>query len=222
MIRLDAVLPVLHGKLGEDGAIQACSSCRAFPTRAATSRAPRCAWTSPWLTSWPPTRASPRRNTGCSRGTRRSTPTASPIPSSSSRPVRLVLRRQQGSGRDELPSAIESARQYDAKVLIEEAVVGSEWAAPSSGNDSDWSQARWTGLPSRTASSGSIRRAIRKRLRELRVRRAGRHLGRGALAGPGDGEGHLPRSGLHRARAGDTFSPTTERSCSTRSTPCPA
>src|SRR5205823_3094230 len=29
-------------------------------------------------------------------------------------------------GRDELPDAIETARQYDAKVLIEEAVAGSE------------------------------------------------------------------------------------------------
>ncbi len=37
------------------------------------------------------------------------------------------------SRREELPSAVEAARQYDSKVLIEEAVVGSEVGCASSG-----------------------------------------------------------------------------------------
>mgnify|MGYP003790036555 CR=1 FL=1 len=39
------------------------------------------------------------------------------------------------SGKEELLSAVETARQYDSKVLIEEAVVGSEVGCAILGND---------------------------------------------------------------------------------------
>ena len=39
------------------------------------------------------------------------------------------------SGTEELPSAVEIARQYDSKVLIEEAVVGREVGCAILGND---------------------------------------------------------------------------------------
>jgi D-alanine--(R)-lactate ligase len=41
------------------------------------------------------------------------------------------------SRKEELPSAVEAARQYDSKVLIEEAVVGSEVGCAILGNDTD-------------------------------------------------------------------------------------
>ena len=41
------------------------------------------------------------------------------------------------SGEDELPNAMEIARQFDSKVLIEEAVVGSEVGCAILGNDTD-------------------------------------------------------------------------------------
>jgi D-alanine--(R)-lactate ligase len=41
------------------------------------------------------------------------------------------------SRKDDLPSAVEVARQYDSKVLIEEAVVGSEVGCAILGNDLD-------------------------------------------------------------------------------------
>ena len=107
MIRLDLVLPVLHGKLGEDGAIQGLLELVRHPLRrAATSRAPRCAWTSPWPTSSPEARESPRRTSGPSRRTRRSTLTSftypvfvKPARSGSSFGVSKVSRRRGTAGR---------------------------------------------------------------------------------------------------------------------------
>jgi len=41
----DCVFNALHGRLGEDGTVQACSSCWDSRTQAPGSWRPRCAWT---------------------------------------------------------------------------------------------------------------------------------------------------------------------------------
>jgi D-alanine---(R)-lactate ligase len=50
-VRLDVVLPVLHGKLGEDGAIQGVLELSGIPYVVATSRVLPSAWTNPLRTS---------------------------------------------------------------------------------------------------------------------------------------------------------------------------
>jgi D-alanine--D-alanine ligase len=69
-ISLDVVLPVLHGKLGEDGAMQGLLELSGIPYVGCDVQRP---------------------TSGPSRRTRTSMPTGSSIPSSSSRPVRAPL-----------------------------------------------------------------------------------------------------------------------------------
>lgn len=127
MVRLDIVFPVLHGKYGEDGAMQGLLELSGIPyvgcdipssalcmdkslAYIAASNAgiatPKC-----WSVS----------------AEDKIDPAQLPYPvfvkparSGSSFGVSKVSREE------ELPSAIEAARQYDSKVLIEEAVPGSE------------------------------------------------------------------------------------------------
>ena len=110
----------------------------ASPTRAAISRVPPCAWTSPLPTSSPGARESPRRISGPSRRASDIDPGrlaypvfVKPARSGSSFGVSKV------SGEEELPGAVKTARQYDSKVLIEEAVVGSEVGCAILGNGTD-------------------------------------------------------------------------------------
>ncbi|EDY60600.1 MULTISPECIES: D-alanine--(R)-lactate ligase [Streptomyces] len=135
-ITLDVVLPVLHGKLGEDGAIQGLLELSGIPyvgcdiqssalcmdkslaylvASSAGIRTPS-HWTvtagehiDPDRISWP-VFVKPARS-GPSFG------------------VTKVSRRE------ELLSAVETARQYDSKVLIEEVVVGSEIGCAVLGNE---------------------------------------------------------------------------------------
>ena len=135
-IRLDVVIPVLHGKLGEDGAMQGLLELSGIPyvgcdiqssalcmdkslayivARSAGITTPNF-WTiaanetiDPDLLSYPVF--------------------VKPARSGSSFGVSKVTRKE------ELPSAVETARQYDSKVLIEEAVVGSEVGCAVLGND---------------------------------------------------------------------------------------
>jgi D-alanine--(R)-lactate ligase len=137
-ISLDLVFPVLHGKLGEDGAMQGLLELSGIPyvgcdvqssalcmdkslayivARSAGVATPNF-WTvtanenidPDWLTY--PVFVKPTRS-GSSFG------------------VSKVSRKE------ELLSAVETARQYDSKVLIEEAVVGSEVGCAILGNDLD-------------------------------------------------------------------------------------
>jgi D-alanine---(R)-lactate ligase len=137
-IRLDLVFPVLHGKLGEDGAIQGLLKLADVPyvgcdiqssalcmdkslayivARDAGIAIPKF-WTvaanedidPDWVTY--PVFVKPARS-GSSFG------------------VSRVSHKQ------ELPSAMEVAREYDAKVLIEEAVVASEVGCAILGNDTE-------------------------------------------------------------------------------------
>jgi D-alanine--(R)-lactate ligase len=127
MVRLDAVLPVLHGKLGEDGAIQGLLELSGIPyvgcdvqssalcmdkslayivARSAGIATPKYwvvaanEWIDPEELPYPVF--------------------VKPARSGSSFGVSKV------SGREELLNAIETARRYDAKVLIEETIVGRE------------------------------------------------------------------------------------------------
>jgi D-alanine--(R)-lactate ligase len=127
LIHLDLVLPVLHGKFGEDGAVQGLLELSGIPyvgcdiqssalcmDKSLTYVAARAAgiatpnfWTVPASESVDPDQFT--------------YPVfVKPARSGSSFGVSKVGRQE------ELPSAIETARRYDAKVLIEEAVVGSE------------------------------------------------------------------------------------------------
>ncbi|GGV07073.1 D-alanine--(R)-lactate ligase VanA-Sc [Streptomyces spectabilis] len=138
MIRLDVVLPVLHGTLGEDGAmqgllelsgipyigcdIQSSALCMDKSLAYVVARSAGIATPNFWTVTADDT-IDPARLTY---------PVfVKPARSGSSFGVTKVSRAE------ELPSAVETARQYDAKVLIEEAVVGSEIGCAILGNESD-------------------------------------------------------------------------------------
>jgi D-alanine--(R)-lactate ligase len=126
-VGLDVVFPVLHGKLGEDGAIQGLLELSGLPyvgcdvqssavcmdksLAYVVARSVGIATPDFWTVS-------ARRQVAADQLTY---PVfVKPARSGSSYGVSQVSRAE------ELPSAIETALQYDAKVLIEQAVVGSE------------------------------------------------------------------------------------------------
>lgn len=137
-IRLDIVFPVLHGKLGEDGAMQGLLDLSGIPyvgcdvqssalcmDKSLTYIIARSAGiaTPNFWTVMANENIDPDRLTY---------PVfVKPARSGSSFGVSKVSRKE------ELPSAVEAARQYDSKVLIEEAVVGSEVGCAILGNDLD-------------------------------------------------------------------------------------
>ncbi|MER6987677.1 D-alanine--(R)-lactate ligase [Saccharopolyspora hirsuta] len=126
-VRLDVVLPVLHGRLGEDGAIQgllelsgipyvgcgvqASAACMDKALAYTLARSAGIATPTWWVVA----------EDGEVDPDRLRYPVfVKPARSGSSFGVSKVTRA------DELPSALSAARQYDSKVLIEEAVSGSE------------------------------------------------------------------------------------------------
>ncbi|HVW42158.1 MAG TPA: D-alanine--(R)-lactate ligase [Amycolatopsis sp.] len=135
-IRLDSVFPVLHGKLGEDGAMQGLLELAGIPyvgcdiqssalcmdkslayliARGAGVATPNF-WTVPANEDIDPDR--------CTYPV-----FVKPARSGSSFGVSKVSRKE------ELPSALKAARQYDSKVLVEEAVAGSEVGCAILGDD---------------------------------------------------------------------------------------
>lgn len=127
MIRLDVVFPVLHGKFGEDGAIQGLLELSGIPyvgcdipssavcmdksLAYVVARAAGIATPTYWIVT---------ANEKVDPGGFAYPVFVKPARSGSSFGVSKV------SDPDELPDALEAARQYDSKVLIEEAVAGSE------------------------------------------------------------------------------------------------
>ncbi|MFW6692822.1 D-alanine--(R)-lactate ligase [Streptomyces sp. MAR4 CNX-425] len=126
-VRLDVVLPVLHGKLGEDGAIQGLLELAGIPY--AGCDVPSSALCMDKSLTY-----------GVAAGAGIATPefrtvTADDdvLPGDLTYPV-FVKPARSGSSfgvskvsrPEELPGAVVTARQYDTKVLIEEAVAGSE------------------------------------------------------------------------------------------------
>ncbi|MFH8793761.1 D-alanine--(R)-lactate ligase VanA-Sc [Streptomyces sp. NPDC017941] len=138
MIRLDVVLPVLHGTLGEDGAIQGLLELSGIPyvgcdvqssavcmdksLAYVVARSAGIATPDFWTVT-EDENIDPARLTY---------PVfVKPARSGSSFGVTEVSREE------ELASAVETARQYDTKVLIEETVVGSEIGCAILGKGSD-------------------------------------------------------------------------------------
>jgi D-alanine--(R)-lactate ligase len=137
-ISLDLVLPVLHGKLGEDGAIQGLLELSGIPYVG-------CDIQSSALCMDKSLTYLVARNAGIA------TPNFWIIPADEkvdtdqlTYPV-FVKPARSGSSfgitkvsrEEDLPDAMETARQYDSKVLIEEAVVGSEIGCAILGNDQE-------------------------------------------------------------------------------------
>lgn len=127
MISLDLVLPVLHGKLGEDGAIQGLLELSGIPYAG-------CDVQSSALCMDKSLAYIVARNAGIATPNFWTvTENESIDPDRLTYPV-FVKPARSGSSfgvskvsrEEELLSAVETARQYDSKVLIEEAVVGSE------------------------------------------------------------------------------------------------
>src|SRR5579872_313453 len=135
-IRLDLVLSALHGKLGEDGAIQGllelsgipyvgcdiqCSAlCMDKSLAYVVARSAGIATPDFWTVA---------ANENIDADQLTYPVFVKPARSGSSFGVSKVSRKE------ELPSAVEGARRYDSKVLIEEAVAGSEVGCAILGND---------------------------------------------------------------------------------------
>jgi D-alanine---(R)-lactate ligase len=134
-IGLDVVLPVLHGKLGEDGAMQGLLELSGIPYAGCdiqssalcmdksltymVARAAGIATPNLWTVS---------ANESIDPDQLTYPVFVKPARSGSSFGV------SKASHKDELSSALNAAREYDSKVLIEEAVVGSEVGCAVLGN----------------------------------------------------------------------------------------
>jgi D-alanine---(R)-lactate ligase len=137
-IGLDLVLPVLHGKLGEDGAMQGLLELSGIPYAG-------CDVQSSALCMDKSLAYIVARSVGIATPNFRAvTPSENLDPDQLTYPV-VVKPARSGSSfgvskvsrKEELLSAVEAARQYDSKVLIEEAVVGREVGCAILGNDLD-------------------------------------------------------------------------------------
>lgn len=137
-IRLDMVLPVLHGKLGEDGAIQGLLELSGIPYAGCDIQSSALCMDKSlaYIVAGNAGIATPNFWIVTANGNidahRFTYPVfVKPARSGSSFGVSKVCQK------DELLSAVEIARQYDSKVLIEEAVVGSEVGCAILGNGID-------------------------------------------------------------------------------------
>jgi D-alanine--(R)-lactate ligase len=137
-ISLDIVLPVLHGKLGEDGAMQGLLELSGIPYVGCDVQSSALCMDKSlaYIVARSAGIATPNFSTVTANENidpgRLTYPVfVKPARSGSSFGVSKV------SQKEELLSAVETARQYDTKVLIEEAVVGSEVGCAILGNDLD-------------------------------------------------------------------------------------
>jgi D-alanine---(R)-lactate ligase len=137
-IRLDVVFPVLHGKYGEDGAMQGLLELSGIPYVGCDVQSSALCMDKSlaYIVAGSAGIATPRFWTLAANadvGTDEYTYPVfvKPARSGSSFGVSKV------SGKAELAGAVEIARRYDSKVLIEEAVVGREIGCAILGNDVD-------------------------------------------------------------------------------------
>jgi D-alanine--(R)-lactate ligase len=137
-ISLDLVFPVLHGKLGEDGAMQGLLELSGIPYVGCDVQSSALCMDKSlaYIVARSAGIATPNYWTVTANKDidpdRLSYPVfVKPARSGSSFGVSKVSRKE------DLLSAVETARQYDSKVLIEEAVVGSEVGCAILGNDPD-------------------------------------------------------------------------------------
>jgi len=137
-IRLDMVFPVLHGKLGEDGAMQGLLELSGIPYAGCDVQSSALCMDKAlaYIVAGNAGIATPNFRTVKANenidADRLPYPVfVKPARSGSSFGVSKVCRKE------ELQRAVQTASQYDAKVLIEEAVVGSEVGCAILGNDLD-------------------------------------------------------------------------------------
>jgi D-alanine--(R)-lactate ligase len=137
-ISLDLALPVLHGKLGEDGAVQGLLELSGIPYTG-------CDIQSSALCMDKSLTYMVARAAGIATPSFWTVTTNENIdPDQLTYPVFVKPARSgssfgvsKASRKDELPGAVKAASQYDSKVLIEEAVVGSEVGCAILGDDLD-------------------------------------------------------------------------------------
>lgn len=137
-ISLDLVLPVLHGRLGEDGAVQGLLELSGIPYAGCDVQSSALCMDKSltYLVAGSAVIATPNFWTVPAD--------ENPDPGQLTYPV-FVKPARSGSSfgvskvsrKEELPSAVEAARRYDSKVLVEEAVAGSEVGCAILGNDPD-------------------------------------------------------------------------------------
>jgi len=137
-ISLDVVLPVLHGKLGEDGAVQGLLELSGIPYAGCDIQSSAlCIDKSlTYMVARSAGIATPdfrvvTADEDIDPGRLAYPVFVKPARSGSSFGVSMV------SGKEELPGAVKTATQYDSKVLIEEAVVGSEVGCAILGSGTD-------------------------------------------------------------------------------------
>jgi D-alanine--(R)-lactate ligase len=137
-IRLDVVLPVLHGRLGEDGGMQGLLELSGVPYVGCDVQASALCMDKSltYLVAASAGIATPKFRTVLAG--------ESVDPGELAYPVFVKPARSGSSfgvskvtGEEELPGAVEAARQYDSKVLIEEAVPGREIGCSLLGNELD-------------------------------------------------------------------------------------
>ena len=137
-IHLDMVFPVLHGKLGEDGAMQGLLELSGIPYAG-------CDIQSSALCMDKSLAYIVVRNAGIATPNFWIVSPSEKVDAGSLPYPVFVKPARSGSSfgvskvtqKEELASALEAARQYDTKVLIEEAIVGSEVGCAVLGNDLD-------------------------------------------------------------------------------------
>lgn len=126
-VRLDLVLPVLHGRLGEDGAIQGLLELSGIPYAGCDVQSSALCMDKSltYIVARSAGIATPNFFTVTAH--------EDPDPERFAYPVFVKPARSGSSfgvskvsSKDDLPGALEAAREFDSKVLIEEAVVGSE------------------------------------------------------------------------------------------------
>src|SRR3954468_5088613 len=137
-IRLDVVLPLLHGKLGEDGAMQGLLELSGIPYAGCDIQSSALCMDKSltYMVAGAAGIATPKfwtlsANEEIDPAQLTYPVFVKPARSGSSFGVSKAAREE------ELPGAVQAARQYDSKVLIEEAVVGSEVGCAVLGNDLD-------------------------------------------------------------------------------------
>ncbi|MFF9857376.1 D-alanine--(R)-lactate ligase VanA-Sc [Streptomyces tendae] len=137
-IRLDVVMPVLHGTLGEDGATQGLLELSGIPYVGCDVQSSALCMDKSlaYVVAGSAGIATPRFRTvmgdECLDADRLAYPVfVKPARSGSSFGVTKVSRRE------DLPAAVAAARRYDTKVLVEEAVVGSEIGCAVLGNETE-------------------------------------------------------------------------------------
>ncbi|CAM5618953.1 MULTISPECIES: D-alanine--(R)-lactate ligase [Streptomyces] len=126
-IRLDFVLPLVHGALGEDGALQGLLELSGIPYAGCDVQSSAICMDKSLTYTVAKSAGIATPNFRVVAGNEKVDAEQLPYPvfvkparSGSSFGVSKV------AGKEDLPGALDAARQYDSKILIEEAVVGSE------------------------------------------------------------------------------------------------